>query len=408
MNRVTKVILAVSLTVIVGSFGFIGGFATSRMLPSDAFSHLPGVASSPTGSVPVRVDEVGLLLQRYALVPPTEASATAGAIQGLLTSMGDKYATYYDKTQYDSFTQKSEGSFGGVGVLLGEKNGTCYVVRVTKDAPALEAGIKAGDVFRVIAGVRRDKWLSADVVERVRGAVGTPVTVTMFRPQKTGATTGPGVETTYTLKRATIDFPNTISSMIGKVGYMRIAQFNGNSEKEIRKAVTDLTKKGATSLVLDLRDNPGGLLSEAVDVSSLFIQDGAIVRVDERNKPEQVLLAKNDKMTDLPLVVLIDANSASASEITAGALQDYGRATLVGVTSYGKGSVQTARQVSWGGAVKFTIAHYLTPKRQVIDGKGLKPDVVVKMDPLKQMKRSTDTQLQRALQIASSKAAAGN
>jgi carboxyl-terminal processing protease len=193
--------------------------------------------------------------------------------------------------------------------------------------------------------------------------------------------------------------------MIGKVGYIRMAQFNGNSEKEVRKAVADLTKKGATSLVLDLRDNPGGLLDEAVDVSSLFIQDGAIVRVDERDKPEQVLYARRDKMTNLPLVVLVDAMSASASEITGGALQDYGRATLVGVKSYGKGSVQTARQVSWGGAVKFTIAHYFTPKRRVIDGVGLTPDVVVKMDPAKQAKRSTDVQLQKALQVASSKAA---
>ena len=405
MNRVTKVVLAVSLTVIVGSFGFIAGFATSRMLPSDAFSSLPAIATGPAATVPARVDEVGRLMQRYALVPPTESSATAGALQGLLTSMGDKYATYFDKSQYESFSQNSEGSFGGIGVLLGETKGTSYVANVTTDSPAFKAGIKAGDVFRVLSGVRRVKWLSVDVVKRVRGAVGTTVTVTMFRPAKAGATTGPGVETTYTVKRATIDFPNTISSMIGKVGYMRMAQFNGNSEKEIRKAVIDLTKKGATSLVLDLRDNPGGLLDEAVDVSSLFIQDGAIVRVDQRNKPEQVLLARRDKLTDLPLVVLIDANSASASEITAGALQDYARATLVGVKSYGKGSVQTARQVSWGGAVKFTIAHYLTPKKRVIDGKGLTPDVVVTMDMLKQVKRSTDTQLQKALQVAKSKAA---
>ena len=132
--------------------------------------------------------------------------------------------------------------------------------------------------------------------------------------------------------------------------------------------------------MLDLRDNPGGLLDQAVDVSSLFIADGAIVRVDERNKPEQVLNATGNKVTDAPLVVLINGDSASASEIAAGALQDYGRAMLVGEKSFGKGSVQTIEELPDGGAVKFTIAHYLTPKKRVINGTGLTPDVVVVMD----------------------------
>jgi carboxyl-terminal processing protease len=193
--------------------------------------------------------------------------------------------------------------------------------------------------------------------------------------------------------------------MIGKVGYVRLGQLNANAEDEIRKAIESLTKKGARSLVLDLRSNPGGLLDEAVRVSSLFIKDGVIVRVDERGKAEEELRATGRKMTDLPLVVLIDGDSASASEIAGGALQDYGRATLVGEKSYGKGSVQTVEDVSWGGGIKFTIAHYLTPKKRVIDGKGLTPDVVVKMDRMKQMERDTDTQLKRALEIAERKAA---
>ena len=155
--------------------------------------------------------------------------------------------------------------------------------------------------------------------------------------------------------------------------------------------------------MLDLRDDPGGLLDQAVDVSSLFIADGAIVRVDERNKPEQVLNANGDKITDAPMAVLINGDSASASEIAAGALQDYGRAVLVGEQSFGKGSVQTIEELPEGGAVKFTIAHYLTPKKRVINGVGLKPDVVVVMDREKQMERKTDTQLQKALEVVKSK-----
>ena len=404
MSKVTKAVLAVALTVIIASFGFIGGFVSSRLVPADSFEHIGLGASESTAAA--RVDEVLALMNSRALVPPSDTSATAGSVQGLLSSMGDKYATYFDAEQYKSFNEVSMGSFGGIGVVVGEKGKTSYAVEVYAGTPAAKAGVKAGDVFLVIAGKRRDNWQTKQVVKLVRGDIGTKVTITFLRPSTAkGAAPDAGIEKTFTITRAQINYPNLKTEMIGKVGYLRLGQFNGNAAGDIKKGITSLTKRGATSLVLDLREDPGGLLQEAVDVSSLFIQSGVIVRVDERGKSEEVLRARNTKMTDLPLVVLIDANSASASEITGGALQDYGRATLVGVTSYGKGSVQTVRQLSNGGAVKFTIAHYLTPKSRVINGKGLTPDVIVKMDPLKQIKRSTDTQLAKALQIANSKAA---
>jgi len=402
MNRLTKAILAVSLTVIIGSIGFIGGFATSRMLPGDTFSGIAAEVGPKQSVASTRVEEVYKLMTARALVPPTEASSTAGAVQGLLGSMGDKYATYFDETHFKAFNETSMGSFGGIGVVLGEKNGNAYVTEVYKGTPAAHAGMLPGDQFLIIEGVRRTNWQTSDVVKRVRGDVGTKVTVTMLRPNKGGS--HGGTEKKFTITRANINYPNLKSEMIGTVGYMRLGQFNARSEVDLRKAIADLTKKGAKSLVLDVRSNPGGLLDEAVNVSSLFIKDGVIVRVDERNKPEEVLRATGRTATSLPLVVLIDGDSASASEIMGGALQDHDRATLVGETSYGKGSVQTVANTSWGGGVKFTIAHYLTPNKRVIDGKGLTPDVVVKMDRLKQMERSTDTQLQKALQIARQKA----
>ncbi len=290
------------------------------------------------------------------------------------------------------------GEFGGIGVLLSEKDGTSYVVEVYKDTPADEAGIKAGDLFSVIGGISRDKWTTDEVVKRVRGKEGTSIELTMIRPAEKSPH---GKPYTVTLKRALITFPNVESSMKpGKVGYIRLGQFNGNATDEIAQAVKALEKKGAKSFVLDLRDNPGGALDQAVTVSSLFVEDGVVVRVDERGKPETVYRTKGDKITDAPLVLLINGNSASASEIVGGALQDYGRATLVGEKSFGKGSVQTIKETSFGGAVKFTTAHYLTPKKRAIDGKGLTPDVVVKMDAEKQADAKTDTQLQRAIREA--------
>jgi carboxyl-terminal processing protease len=182
-----------------------------------------------------------------------------------------------------------------------------------------------------------------------------------------------------------------------------LAEFNANAGADMDKAIAEMTDKGAKAMILDLRQNPGGLLDQAVDVSSLFINDGVVVRVDQRGRPEEVHYASGHKVTDMPLILLVDGDSASASEIVAGALQDYGRATLVGEKTFGKGSVQTIVQLKDGGGVKFTIAHYLTPKKRAIDGLGLAPDVLVKMDPMKQVDHKTDTQLTKAIEIAKSK-----
>ena len=396
MNKVTKAILVVALAVIVASGGFVGGFAVARLAPIDGLDAIAApVGKTVLGS---HIDQIYQLLKDRALVPPSETSATAGSIQGLLDANGDKYATYFDQKHYQFFSEESMGAFGGIGVVLGEKDGTAYIVEVYKGTPAFSAGMKAGDVLVVIDGVRRAKWTSEEVVKRVRGDAGTKVTITVLRPAAGGK--DPMTEKTFTLTRAKITYPNIKSEMKGSVGYIRLGQFNAKSAEDVKAAVKSLADKGAKSFVFDLRDNPGGLLDQAIAVSSLFIKDGVIVRVDERNVPEKEYRALGDKITDAPLFVLMNGDSASASEITAGALQDYGRATLVGEKSFGKGSVQTIEQLPWGGAVKFTIAHYLTPKKRVINGIGLQPDVLVKMDRSKELTPTTDTQLIKALELA--------
>jgi carboxyl-terminal processing protease len=403
MNRTTKLIVSVALAVIIGAAGFIGGFAIAHL---DYFTPYPAAlaavgAPASSGKVGSKVDEINALLQSKALEPPNEASATAGAIQGLLSSNGDKYATYFNATHYKAFNEETMGSFGGIGVVLGEnKQGQAYVVEVYKDTPADKVGMKSGDVFMSIDGSSNAKWTTDEVVKRVRGKEGTQVKLIMTRPGKNGAAS---TEVPLTITRAVINYPNTKTKMYGNIGYVRLGQFNANSHKDMTKAIEDLTKQGAKGIVFDLRDDPGGLLDQAVDVSSLFIKDGAIVRVDERGKPEKVYQATGGKITDLPMVVLINGNSASASEIAAGALQDYGRATLVGEKSFGKGSVQTIEPLGDGAAIKFTIAHYLTPKSRAINGIGLTPDVVVVMDPSKEMDAKTDTQLNKALEVLKGK-----
>jgi len=393
MNRGVRVLVASLVLIAVATGFFIGGVVFAGVLKT-----VPSIDSltSSTTDPGTLLDTVDSLIRQRALVPSSEASITNNAIRGALESLGDPYAAYYDAQQFAELQQTQSGEFFGVGVSLGlNKSGQPVAVTVFDNTPAKRAGIKGGDVFTAVNGVRKPVWVLDDFVKIVRGAAGTTVTVEVSRNG-----TKPF---TVTLTRERIAVPNTITKMYGTVGYVRLMTFNELSAADLAKAIKEFDAKGAKGYILDLRENPGGLLDSAVKVSSIFINSGVIVRVDERGKPESVENAAGGALTTKPLVVLVDAYSASASEIVAGALKDYGRATIVGVTTYGKGSVQTVLPIGNGGAVKMTIAHYLTPQSKVINKLGVLPDVVVKMDPKLQASESTDVQLKRALEVLRSK-----
>ena len=394
MDKALRITVTVVLALMLMTGAFMGGVIFDRNR-----SRVAGLVeiSQPEQTLGDKITEVQELLDEQALKVPSETSATVGTIQGLLDSTGDKYATYFDKKHFEYFNEETSGEFGGIGVTIGQEDGSAYVVSVIPDTPAAKAGIQKDDVFVSIDGVKQDRWDSDEVVKRVRGEEGTTVKLQMRRGEQLKS---------FTLERAKINLPNFSSEMIGKdVGYVRLYSFNQKSTDDVRKAIAELESKGAKGFVLDVRDNPGGLLDQAVDVASLFIPSGVIVRVEERDKPQQQSNATGQVATDAPVVMLVNGDSASASEIVAGAMQDYARAELVGEKTFGKGSVQTVEPLSFGGGVKFTIAHYLTPKSRTIDGVGVTPENVVKMDPeneydadfQKVMKK--DTQLQKALDV---------
>lgn len=336
--------------------------------------------------------EVEQILDREALNPASEASKSVGAIRGLLEGSGDEHAFYFDEQHFGFFNEQTEGEFFGIGVNIGQRNGSVYVISVIEGTPAERAGLKADDVFVKIDDVQRDEWTTQEVVRRVRGPEGTKVNLKMFRPAEEK-------KLEFTIERAKIDIPNVTQELQGDVGYVRLMSFNHKSEGDLRAAVQELVDGGAKGLVLDLRDNSGGLLQTSVDVASMFIADGVIVSVEDRSGATEVYRASGRDPIDLPLVVLMNENSASASEVLVGALQDHGRARVVGQKSFGKGSVQSVRELSFGGAIKFTTAHYLTPEGREINGVGLEPDVLVEMDPGLQEDKATDTQLKRAVEL---------
>jgi carboxyl-terminal processing protease len=377
MQRFLKAALVATLVLTLGTGAFVGGALFERMRSPI----VPGTSSSHVQQL---VGEVQGIIAADALKPSSEDSQTKGALDGLLTSLDDKYAEYFDPKANSEFQMDAKGEFFGVGMTVGMEEDTPTIGTVFKDSPAQKAGIKTGDRIIGVDGVRK-KWALDEVVGRIRGPLGTKVTIEMSRD-------GAAQLLTFTITRARITIPNIMSEMVGRdVGHLRLMGFNERTAEDLRAEIKALEAKGARGLVLDLRGNPGGLLSSAVGVTSLF--------VDERGKPETEEMALGGVATTKPLVVLIDGSSASASEIVAGALQDYKRATIVGEKSYGKGSVQAIRPLSNGGAVKLTNAHYLTPKGRVIDGRGVVPDVVVTMDPKLAAESATDIQLKKAVEV---------
>ncbi len=394
MQRVVRYAVYAAVTLALTGMAFVGGMFFERLDPL-SFT-VPVIENSPT-DLTGSLSEVRNVIDAEALRPSSEESMTAGAIQGLLNALDDPYAIYFDAMHYQYFSEQTDGEFYGIGITITAKDGVPTVVTIIENTPAEAAGLKPDDVIVGIDGIKRAKWDLEEVVTRVRGPEGTAVKLDVARK-------GQSKPLTFTIKRAKIDVPNITTRMEGKdIGYIRLFSFNAKAADDLRAAIRELSDKGAKGFVLDLRDNPGGLLPESVDVASLFVSDGVIVRVEERDKPEEEYRAKGKIATDKPLVVLVNENSASASEIVAGALQDYARAVLVGQTSFGKGSVQTVRRLRNGAAMKFTIAHYLTPKKREIDGKGIVPDVVVKMDPADEADEKTDVQLKKAIEVLRAK-----
>lgn len=349
--------------------------------------------TSGAGAIRSAVTEVYGIIEREALEPSSDSSMTAGAINGMLMSLDDPYANYFDAKHYEYFNEEASGEFHGIGVTITSRENDLVIVSVIEGTPAERAGLKADDVIVEIDGQTRPKWDADEAVTLIRGEEGTKVTLGIRR--------GDSEEIKdYTITRAKIQVPNTESELLDDdIGYVRLYSFNERAEEDLKKALEKLEDQGAKGFILDLRDNPGGLLSESADVASLFIEDGMIVTVEDREGTVEEYRASGKTTTDAPLVVLVNGDSASASEIVAGALQDHGRATIVGETTFGKGSVQQIEELSSGGAIKLTIAKYVLPKGRTIDRVGLTPDVEVVMDFELQADKDTDTQVQKAVEV---------
>ena len=299
-----------------------------------------------------------------------------GALGGMLQAL-DPHSQFMDEEAFRSMKEDTAGKFGGLGITIGIKDGMLTVIAPMEDTPAFRAGLLSGDKIVEIDGDSTDGLALEDAVKKLRGDPGTPVKIKIFRPKTQ-------LFKEIELERAVINVPSIKDTRVldGGIGYVRMLQFGEDTAKDLQAALDQLEKEKVKALVLDLRSNPGGLLTAAVEVAQKFLRRGDLVVFTRGrdNRMERAYRARaRDTFPAVPMAVLINGYSASASEIVAGALQDNRRAVLVGEKSFGKGSVQSVLPQDGGTAIRLTTAKYYTPSERVIHDVGIEPDVVVPM-----------------------------
>lgn len=312
-------------------------------------------------------------VQRHYVDETKTKELVQGAIRGMLSTL-DPHSAYMTPEMYKEMQVETKGEFGGVGIQIGVKENRLAVIAPIEGTPAQRAGIKAGDfIVKVNDETTKDLTLM-DAVQKMRGPKGTKVNLTIQRD-------GTPDPLLFTLMRDTIKIESVKSKVIDNLGYVRLTQFQEATGRDLAKAIKQFREQKVQGAILDLRNNPGGLLTAAVDVSEQFLPNGKLVvfTKNREGKKDEWLAKSKDQMDELPMIILVNEGSASASEIVAGALQDWGRAVIVGTTSFGKGSVQTILPLGDGSGLRLTTAKYYTPKGRSIQSTGITPDIVVKL-----------------------------
>jgi carboxyl-terminal processing protease len=303
-----------------------------------------------------------------------EEKLVDGAINGMIKSLDDPYSAYMDKKEASSFHESISSSFEGIGAEIQEQDGQIMVVSPIKGSPAEKAGVKPNDIILSVDGKSVEGLSSSEAVLKIRGEKGTKVDLSISRA-------GESEPIKLTIKRDTIPIETVYAEMLDDgVAKIQVTSFSEHTVQELKTALEEMSKKDMKGLVLDLRGNPGGLLDQAIEMASLFIPNGEVVlQVEERSGKKDVYKSENDGELKIPVVVLIDDGSASASEIVAAAVSESADIPLIGVKSFGKGTVQTAQDFEDGSNFKYTAAKWLTPEGNWIHKKGIKPDINVKL-----------------------------
>lgn len=341
-----------------------------------------------------KMELLNSLIDRYYIGDVDETDLSEGVYKGYIEGLGDPYSVYYDEEETKQMSESLSGEFGGVGALMSQdrETGVITVLQVYDGSPAQEAGMRDGDTLYKVEGEEVTGEDLSDVVSKVKGEKGTQVTLTVFRADT-------GEEEELTITRDTIEAQTVSHEMKeNNVGYIRITEFDTVTYEQYKEALEDLEDQGMERLIVDLRSNPGGNLDTVCDILDLMLPEGLIVYTEDKNGEREEYTSDEENQFDKPLVVMMNGYSASASEIFAGAIQDYGLGQIVGTQSYGKGVVQSVFDLQDGTSVKLTIAEYFTPNGRSIDGEGITPDVEVEYQ-YDENNPDADNQLEKAMEV---------
>jgi carboxyl-terminal processing protease len=371
-------IFIVGLTVgVTAAKGF--SFAdSSPLLPdmSSSASLAPSTTVTNSGSLNVALmnDVLQRLRSQWYGTMPSNDQLTDGALRGMVSSLGDPFTAYVEPKYAQILSQDMSGKFEGIGATLKQiTGGAIQIVSTFENSPARKGGVKAGDIIDAVNGTKVTGLSTTEVVAMVRGTRGTTVTLSLLRADSPKPFN-------IVLTRETINIPLVTSKMVGdgQIGYVSLYDFSQEASGQLNTQIRNLLAQHPKAIILDLRDNPGGLLNQAIDVGSIFLKPGVfVVERDNKGNERRDNTTAGGIATDIPMVVLVNGGSASAAEIVAGALQDYGRAKLIGETTFGKGSVQLPEMLPNGGQLRITIQHWYTPKGRGIHGTGITPDYTV-------------------------------
>lgn len=324
---------------------------------------------SPSGGLSV-LDDIADAILRELPGKFTKDQLLKGAVRGLFETIGDPYADYLDKTEYHRFQEEMQGEYGGIGVVVESREGFVTIMTVFPSSPAQRAGLQPGDRIISVDGRSLEGMTVGDVAALIRGEAGTGVNLSVYRPVEER-------RFDVRLERQAIELPSVDTRYLeGGLGYIKLSGFAANTGEEFRYIYRRLVGIGAKGIILDLRDNPGGFLDQAVEVAQVLVPRGPLVHIVDGGGGK-VTIDAIPQPPGPPLVVLVNAGSASASEIVAGAVQDNGAGVIVGARTFGKGSVQSVVSLPGGGALKLTTHRYLTPRGRSLEGEGITPDVVV-------------------------------
>ncbi len=379
------IVVGICFTAILAVLGIsivtlVGEKARQAMQAKDEASTAQEVAVSTR--VQEKMEKIAKVIDELYIEEVDTEELETYIYKGMLAGTGDLYAAYYSEEEWNQFMEDASGSYSGIGVTMQYDSAVnmVKVVSINSKAPAATVDIQVGDYIYKVEGevINLDSGDLTEVASKVRGEEGTTVKLTLLRGDDRK-------EVEVEVERRNVEVESVTGQMLeDKIGYIQITQFEGNTASQFEAAYKKLKEEGMEGLVLDLRANPGGQVDSVVDIAGTFLPEGLVTYMEDKYGNRQNFSCDGDDTWDRPLTVLIDGNSASASEILAGAIRDYGVGTLMGTTTFGKGIVQQTIDLGDNSALKMTFAKYYTPKGENIHGKGIEPDVVVEYEEVEE------------------------